>query len=332
MKGEYALFNKKNAVVRTKKYTKLIRLLVVIALVIATAGFFAYGWQHYEETKYPEGTEKDYSLPDAFLNFARLINDFITQNADNKDNEPTNEPDNSSRSNSEKEDHVIIVGDSSNSSSEQISLEEVIPEVRGGIVERRENASYYSFSNSYFVGDYFVSQAKSLGYFEYSKYAYVEGLDMNTILTKKAVKTENGNVTLSEYLKTVEDAKAFYIMFSAESISWMDFPTFVKKYTTFVDEIIKNHPDAHIYIQPILPINEEKTTKRGYSVTNSKIDQINEYLYSYAVDNNIWILDMADEFEDENGIMSAQYTTNGIRFDKEAYLIWDDYIVTHKAH
>ena len=42
------------------------------------------------------------------------------------------------------------------------------------------------------------------------------------------------------------------------------------------------YPEAHIYVQPIFPINEEKAAKRGYSVTNEKIRQINEYIFSFA--------------------------------------------------
>ncbi len=330
MKGECALFKKKNAVVRTKKYTKLIRLSVIIALVIALAGLCAYGWQQYEETKYPEGTEMDYSLPDAFLNFARLINDFITQNLE--ENEEEN-PVDAQEKTDDGEDHIIIVGkEDEPSSDESVSEEEVIPEIRGGIVEKSDNEGYYSFSNSIFVGDYFVSQAQNLGHFEYTQYAYAEGLDMNTVLTKKVMKTEEGNLTLADYVKTIQNVDAIYIMFSAESVSWMDFPTFVKKYTSFVDEVIKGHPDAHIYVQPILPINEEKAVKRGYSVTNEKINQINEYIYSYAEENSIWILDMTKEFANKEGIMPPEYTTNGIRLEKETYLIWEEYIVTHKAH
>ncbi len=326
------MFKKKQSIVRTKKYTKLIRLSVIMALIICISGLFAYGWQQYEETKYPEGTEMDYSLPDAFLNFARLINDFITQ----AEKAEESSSDASSETSSEVEEDVYITVGSSSESSEDISSgntsSEEEPEIRGGIVPKGESKSVYSFGSSLFVGDYFVSQADSLGYFEYSQFAYVTGLDMNTLLTKKAIKTENGNVTLADYIRTLDEVEAVYIMFTAESISWMDYPTFVKKYVTFVEEIVKAHPEAHIYLQPILPINEEKAAKRGYSVTNAKINQINEYIYSYAQENSFWILDIVPEFANKEGYLPEESTTNGIRLDKTVYQIWADYITAHKAH
>ncbi len=322
------MFGKKNAVVRTKKYGKLIRFSLIAVAIAVAAGLVAYGWQQYEEKKYPEGTEKDYSLPNAFIEFAGLITEFMTQDEEEEE-QPAN-PDEHEKE--DEEDNIIIVG-GDEENPDIIEPEEIQePEIRGGIVPESENEGYYSFRTSLFVGDYFVSQAHTLGYFDSTKYAYVTGLDMNTMLTKKVLKVEDDYLTLTDYVKTFEEIEAVYIMISAESVSWMDCPTFVKKYTAFVDEIIKAHPEAHIYIQPILPINEEKAKKRSYSVTNKKISEINEYLFAMAEERSIWILDMNSDFADDKGELPADYTTNGIRFEKDTYEIWKDYIVTHKAH
>ncbi|MBR3953008.1 MAG: hypothetical protein IKJ82_05290 [Oscillospiraceae bacterium] len=322
------MFGRKNAVVRTKKYGKLLRFSIIFILVAAVAGAIAYGWQQYEETKYPEGTEKDYSLPDAFIEFAGLISDFMTQ--DEEDEEEPTEP--AETKNKDEEDNVIIVGGDEEDPAVSEAEPEQEPEIRGGIVEKSDAQGFYDFRNSLFVGDYFISQAQSLGYFEHTKFAYATGLDMNTMLTKKVLKYEEEYLTLADYVGKFDGVEAVYIMISAESVSWMDVPTFVKKYTAFVDDIIAAQPDAHIYIQPILPINEEKAKKRSYSVTNEKINQINSYLFSMAEEKSIWILDMHDEFLGGGSELPAEYTTNGIRFEKDTYEIWKDYVITHKVH
>ncbi len=324
------MFKRKNAVVRTKKYGKLIRLSLIAVVIALFAGGIAYGWQQYEETKYPEGTEMDYSLPNAFIDFARLINDFITQNAEEKE-----EPEvTAEKEKEEKGDTIIIVGSEDPASSEENSSEEEPeePEIRGGIVPEGENAGFYSFRNSLFVGDYFVAQAENLGYFEYTNFAHVTGLDMSTMLTKKELKLGESYVTLSDYAASFEEIEAVYIMISAESVSWMDCPTFVKKYTAFAESIVSAYPEAHIYVQPVLPINEEKAAKRGYTVTNEAIDKINEYIFALAEEKSFWILDMAEIFKDKEGKLPDEHTTNGIRFEKDTYELWSDYIVTHKAH
>ena len=324
------MFRKKGAIVRTKRYGKLVRLSVIFAAVAISAGLIAYGWQEYEEKKYPEGTEKDYSLPNAFLDFARLINDFINQNVEE---DPENPFDNETSEPEDAEDSIIIVGSSDGENSGPSSEDEPVePEIRGGIVPEGKKAEAFDFRRTLFVGDYFIYQAENLGLFEYSDYASVTGLDMNTMLTKKMLRAEEKNVILSDYVASLGEYEAVYVTISAESISWMDVPTFVKKYTAFMDSIIAAQPNAHIYIHPVLPINEEKAEKRGYSVTNEKIETINEYIIAYAEENSIWILDMADEFKEKNGYLPADYTTNGIRFEKTTYEIWVDYILKHKAH
>lgn len=323
------VFRKKGAIVRTRKYGKLIRISAILATIALAAGLIAYGWQQYEETKYPEGTEMDYSLPNAFLDFARLITDFVNQSSETEEPEILPE-----ETEEEEQDRIIIVGSSETESEIGSSEEQTVvePEIRGGIVPEGDIAAYYDFRTSLFVGDYFVEQAKNLGFFEHTNYAYVTGLDMNTLLTKKVIKTETESYTLADYVSLYDGLDAIYIMISAESVSWMDVPTFVKKYTVFIDTILKSQPEAHIYVQPILPVNEEKADKRGYSVTNKKIDQINEYIFELAEEREIWILDMSGEFKNEDGYLPAEYTTNGIRFEKDTYQIWEDYLVSHKAH
>lgn len=325
------MVRKKQSVVRTKKYRKLIRLSVILAAIVLVAGLIAYGWQKHEEEKYPEGTEMDYSLPNAFIDFARLINDFMTQNQEEEQNPAEEEP----KKDDDEEDNIIIVGSSdSENSGEENSSEPEEPEIRGGIVPESDSDGYYSFKNTLFVGDYFLVQAHNLGFFEHSKfsYAYGNGIDMNTIITKKVIKTETENLTVAQYAGTMEDIEAVYIIFTAESVSWMDCPTFVKKYTAFVEEIIEYHPEAHIYVQPIMPINEEKASKRGYTVTNSLINEINGYIIELAEEKSLWIIETEKIFSGEEGELPSESTTNGIRLEKEPYELWADYILTHKAH
>ena len=321
---------KKLSVVRTKKYKKLVRLLAVFAVIVLVAGLIAYGWQKHEEEKYPEGTEKDYSLPNAFIDFARLINDFMTQS----DEEEPVEVDEPQKDEEDEEDNIIIVGSSENTSEDESPEVTEEPEIRGGIAPKSENNGYYPFRNTLFVGDYFVVQAENLGYFEYSKFSHASGtgIDMNTIITKKTIKADGESYTVAQYAATMENIEAVYIIFSAESISWMDCPTFVKKYTAFVEEVVAAHPEAHIYVQPIIPINEEKSSKRGYTVTNKKINEINEYILALAEEKSFWVLEIDDIFITENGELSSESTTNGIRLEKEVYEVWADYILTHKAH
>ncbi len=316
---------------RTRKYGKLFRFAVAAAVIISASCLIAYGWQKYEEEKHPEGTEENYSLPNAFLEFAQLITDFFSQDrVENDDLTSLN-----SSAGEEQEDpvtEITVGGESYEASSENEREDEEEPRVKGGIVEETEAVSESSFQNSVFVGDYFVYYADYMKYCEYATPVYATGYDLNTLLSKKVMRLENEEVSFIDYIASLDGVKAVYIMLSAESISWMDYPTFVKKYTVLIDGITEAQPEADIYIQSILPINSSEAEKKGYSVTNGKIDQINSYLVSLAEERELWYLDVAEEFKDESGELPSEMTTNGIRLTDEAYSTWYSYILAHKAH
>lgn len=315
------MLGRKKTIMHTKKYSKLLKVAVIGVAVLIGACLVAYGWQEHEDQKYPEGTEKDYKLPNAFLDFAQLISDFIHQNDETE--EPQEEQ-------PEANDHItkIVVGSpEATDPSEEIPVE---PIVIGGTVEEQEPVSDDVFRNTVFIGDYFVSEAKSLGYFPDADFVFTD-LDLNALLTKNSFKLEGENVTLARFVASLQNIDTIYIMLSPESVSWMDYPTFSQKYMTFLDEIKKAQPDADIYVQPLFPINEELTQKRSYSVTNKEIDQINGYLKENMPERNIWYLAMEDLFKTKDGNLSAEQTTNGIRLNADLYEVWYKYIIVHRV-
>lgn len=324
------MFNRKQTVLHTKKYSKAIKIAVAAAAIIISSCFISYGWQKYDEKKYPDGAARDYKLPNAFLDFFQMASDFMNRENDGTSSEDSAESSSLSEQ-SGKDTHIVVGGDSSESSSAESNghLPEE-PAVKGGVVPEGETASEYAFRKTLFIGDYFVSGIQTENYFTYSSFVYATGYDMNTIQTKSTFKMNGEAMTMAEYVATFENIDTVYVAFSAESVSWMDCPTFVKKYTDFLDYIIAAQPDADIYIQPLLPINEKQAQKRGYSVTNEKIDEINSYLLDIAEKKDIWYLNMTDEFKSGDGAFADEATGNGIRLSDMQYAVWYNYIIMHK--
>ena len=96
--------------------------------------------------------------------------------------------------------------------------------------------------------------------------------------------------------------------------------------TTPIVQQVKETIDADVVIN----VKSDEEEKDEFD--DEKINQINEYIFALAEERNIWILDMAEEFANKEGQLPDEYTTNGIRFEKDTYQIWSDYIVRHKAH
>ena len=324
------MFNRKPTVLHTKKYSKAIKIAIAAIAVIISSCLIAYGWQKYDEKKYPDGAARDYKLPNAFLDFFQMASDFMNREKDSTSSESLAES--SSLPEQSREDTHIVVGKDSSESSSAESVEQPPeePEMKGGIAPEGEAASEYAFRNTLFIGDYFVSGIQEEKYFSYASFAYATGYDMNTIQAKNTFKLNGEALTMAEYIATFDNIDTVYVAFSAESVSWMDCPTFVKKYTDFLDSIIAAQPDADIYIQPLLPINEKQAQKRSYSVTNEKIDEINSYLLGIAEKREIWYLDMTDEFKLGDGAFTDEAAGNGIRLSDTQYAVWYKYIITHK--
>lgn len=327
--GEYQLAERKQRIVHTNRYMKLLRIGAIVLAIVLLASALAYGWQKYDEKKYPEGTEKNYKLPNAFVNFAKLVTNFIDEHNAKEPNENVTTED------SENDDEITFFVVGKNGEVVEVAdNDENVPEVvveRGGIVEETKPANESEFDNSLFVGDWFVS-GFSKKYFSVSKMAYQYGYDLNAFISKKIFEKDGYPYKAIDYINSFENLDSIYIMFSPESISWMDCQTFEKKYTAFLNDIMESHPDMNIYIQEILPILTEEAKKRDYTVTNDKIDEINRYIYEFCEENDLWYLDIAESFKDEEtGELISDYTTNGIRLNEDAYAVWYNYIITHRV-
>ena len=79
-------------------------------------------------------------------------------------------------------------------------------------------------------------------------------------------------------------------------------------------------PDTEIYIQSVLPINEEWL----FSVSLNDIDVLNAFLISAAGERGYEYIDVASLFADENGYLDTSYSNDGIHLAGEAYKLWSN--------
>lgn len=55
---------------------------------------------------------------------------------------------------------------------------------------------------------------------------------------------------------------------------------------------------------------------------NSNISKTNEYIKKVAEDNNYYLIDIASKLNDEEGMLNANYTPEGIHYNSKGYEIW----------
>lgn len=216
------------------------------------------------------------------------------------------------------------------SQSDKSSSQDVSKSVANGLVPKQERVTSAYFDDATFIGDSISVGIKLYDVMNNASVYASTGIGLENIFTKKAVKLNGTDYTVLEALSQ-NPAKKVYVMLGANSLL-ADYDYLIGLYGNLVDEIkARAADDAYIYIQSVLPINEEifHVKYSPNKTTNSDIDEFNERLRLLAEEKNVYFLDVASAFKDKNNSLSADSTTDGMHIISSQYTVWFDYLKTH---
>lgn len=91
-----------------------------------------------------------------------------------------------------------------------------------------------------------------------------------------------------------------------------------KAYNVLLDSIIKSNPQATIYLESLLPLNECQFKR---VCDNKKIKKVNEIIRRVAAERGIQYIDIYSIYE-QDGHMSMAMSTDGQHLKPEAYGRW----------
>lgn len=186
------------------------------------------------------------------------------------------------------------------------------------------------FDGAVFIGDSITDGIKSYGLMKNATVISNTGLNPETILTGKKIKTSSGYVTALEALARTNPKKV-YILLGANGIAWFSEDYFVKEYGLFVDAVKEQHPESTVYIQSILPVTKAYSNANN-GVTNAKIDQYNARLKQLAQEKGVQYVNVAEALKDSYGALPAEASpTDGMHFGPTYYKKWFAYLKTHTA-
>lgn len=89
-------------------------------------------------------------------------------------------------------------------------------------------------------------------------------------------------------------------------------------------KIATTSPSTKIYLQSVLPINEDVIWYDYMKNKSDKIVLLNEQLKKIASTENIRYLDLYSGFANEKGYLKPEYTADGIHLSAAGYLHWRD--------
>ena len=191
--------------------------------------------------------------------------------------------------------------------------------------------------NSYFEDAAFVGDSRTDGFMIYSGIGCGENLTSNGLSIfkleeKKALTIDGQKYTLLEALALQQYGKV-YLSLGVNELGYYDDQGFYDNYCKAIDDIRRIQPHAVIYVQNLIPLNEEviaQTTKRSY-LTNEHLRVYNDLIKKAAQEKQVVYLDLYSEFVNENGELPAEASKDGVHLRSDWCKQGLTYLQTHNV-
>lgn len=208
----------------------------------------------------------------------------------------------------------------------------VTEEEQSAIIEetKEEEAPVIFYADiGYFDDALFIGDSRTVGLYEYGGLGNAEvfadtGMNIYKVFEQEFELRNGEKVTLEKALQTMKFGKV-YIMLGINELGY-DFEQTVARFSETIDTILKYQPEAVIFIQANLHITKEKSEESEY-FTNSNIDKYNSAISELADDSHIFYLDANPLYDDEEGCLSTEFTTDHAHILGKYYVDWVDFIL-----
>lgn len=187
----------------------------------------------------------------------------------------------------------------------------------------------------YFADAVFIGDSRTDGFRLYSglgqgDYLVKTGLSVFKI-EKDQVKVEGKKMTVPQALERKSYGKV-YVCLGLNELGMGNDQGYYDHFAGLIDTIRAAQPQAVVYIQLLIPVNEEKCAEKGVSeyVNNERIAVYNGLLRQLAQDKQVFLTDPAQVIVDPaTGQPPYDTVADGVHFQKGPYRQWLDYLKRH---
>ena len=180
------------------------------------------------------------------------------------------------------------------------------------------------FKDALLIGDSRTVGIQMVGGIDDATFFCTVGLSVIGSCCTNADVSGYGSITLPTLLQSAQFGKV-YIMLGINDIGG-DLPTVANSYSELIDTVRQYQPDAIIYIMSNLHVSATQDS-RGTAVNNANLNNLNDYTKTLADGETIFYLECNELFDDANGTLSADITSDGIHPDGSAYRKWGEWIM-----
>ncbi|MBE6972790.1 MAG: hypothetical protein E7440_02780 [Ruminococcaceae bacterium] len=188
--------------------------------------------------------------------------------------------------------------------------------------------------NDFFADAAFVGDSRMEGFYLYSgikkgKKLATTGLSVFN-LSKKTVLTTGGvHYTLPEALSLTQ-YKKIYLGFGVNELGYIDENSFYTAYCQTIDIIRSSQPNAVIYAQTMIPVNEERVRATGGAghLNNDRLRMYNELIRKAAQEKQVPLLDLYSAFA-VDGSLPTEASRDGVHLTGDYCKMQLSYLKTH---
>ena len=219
------------------------------------------------------------------------------------------------------------------------------PEPTPSPVPPEEEPEAYDFSqpvpesepvdNSYFEDAVFIGDSRTDGFMLYSGIGCgtnltSNGLSIFEVTEKRAFTIDGTKYTLLDALGRQQYGKV-YISLGINELGYYDDQGFYEAYCQTIDLIRQCQPHAVIYIQGLIPLNEDVIAQTGGAsyLKNDHLLIYNDLMKQVAEEKQVAFLDLNPYFAGEDGQLPAEASTDGIHLRKAYCEQWLEYLKAH---
>lgn len=188
---------------------------------------------------------------------------------------------------------------------------------------------FYHADISYFDDALFIGDSRTVGLYEYGGLGNAEvfahsGMSIYKVFKEEFELRSGEMVMLGEILHKRQFGK-IYIMLGINELGY-DFDQTVERFGEAIVRIQEAQPGATIFIQANLHITDEKAEQSDI-FNNENIDRYNQAISELADGKTIFYLDANTLYDDENGCLSKEFTTDHAHILGKYYVDWVDFIL-----
>lgn len=182
---------------------------------------------------------------------------------------------------------------------------------------------------SYFDDALFIGDSRTMGISEYGTITNADffadtGMSVYNVQTAQISVPSVGKVTLEELLQSKAYGK-IYIMLGINELGY-EFTSTVDKYQELISQVQEMQPEAIIYIEGNLHVTRSRSDSDP-TFNNTAIDRFNQAIAAFANGQDIFYLNINELFDDEDGNLRADYSSDNTHILGKYYPLWCDWLL-----